>query len=385
MLRAILAGLSVCLAFLGGVVSATAQDGGGAAPAATASHVALVISNGRYAKGGEATLADADGDAVAKALAGLGYEVERRKDLDFASFRKSLIAFQDRASRAGGAVIYYSGYGMTVDGTGYVLPVDAVLSSAETAEFEAIPVDLVLRAAAGGAGMRLVVLDAFRSNPFVEAAAPSSRTVASGLPAVAPAAADMMVAYPAEPGTATVAATGQNSPYVEAIVARATEPGIDLATLFLGVGEAVKTATAGGQVPVTYGSVAPARGFVAPAPEPTAATSGTGASCQFAEAHWNNALAMNQQPFFEEHLQLFGTCPFASFARAKLAELRTADAAGAEPAAKETAKKPVLRKKTAAKRTVRKRQTKQSVEESRRRTNVFDPACRGNTGFGMCK
>ncbi|PNA13052.1 caspase (peptidase), partial [Pseudomonas sp. MPR-R1B] len=72
--------------------------------------------------------------------------------------------------------IYYAGHGMEVDGTNYLIPVDAVLERDTDAYDEAIALDRILQAIEPAKQLRLVILDACRDNPFVKS---MKRTVAS--------------------------------------------------------------------------------------------------------------------------------------------------------------------------------------------------------------
>src|SRR6267143_5829348 len=64
------------------------------------------------------------------------------------------------------AVIYYAGHGIEVDGTNYLIPVDAALERDTDAYDEAIALDRILQAIEPAKQLRLVILDACRDNPF---------------------------------------------------------------------------------------------------------------------------------------------------------------------------------------------------------------------------
>ena len=74
------------------------------------------------------------------------------------------------------AVVYYAGHGIEVDGTNYLIPVDAKLERDTDVYDEALSLDRVLVAVEPAKQLRLVILDACRDNPFGKT---MKRTVAS--------------------------------------------------------------------------------------------------------------------------------------------------------------------------------------------------------------
>jgi hypothetical protein len=75
---------------------------------------------------------------------------------------------QSRVSNA--AVLYYSGHGMQYDGTNYIIPVDAdIILSAVQIEDNAISADVLARATKSAENIGVLILDACRDNPIVNA------------------------------------------------------------------------------------------------------------------------------------------------------------------------------------------------------------------------
>ena len=69
-----------------------------------------------------------DGAVIAATLKDAGFDVvDSRHDLSAVETRRALRDFADRARDADIAVVYYAGHGMEVDGTNYLIPVDAKL------------------------------------------------------------------------------------------------------------------------------------------------------------------------------------------------------------------------------------------------------------------
>ena len=80
------------------------------------------------------------------------------------------------------------GTAIEVDQRNFLIPTDARLLSDRDIEYEAVPLELVSRAVKPASGLRLVVLDACRDNPFAAAMQRSgaTRSIGRGLARVEP-------------------------------------------------------------------------------------------------------------------------------------------------------------------------------------------------------
>ena len=172
--------------------------------------------------------------------------------------------------------MFYAGHGIEVDGVNYLVPVDARLERDTDVEYEALPLDRVLRATTG-AGLRVVILDACRNNPLAPLARSMQRTSAMrsvsrgsfGELNEALLGDETLVAYAAAAGTAADG-TGRNSPYTAALLSYLEQP-LEIGILFREVRARVLESTDGEQRPHEYGSLlgqyylggAPASGTVA--------------------------------------------------------------------------------------------------------------------------
>ncbi len=97
-------------------------------PAWAEKRVALVIGNSAYRNVAQLQNPVNDGAVIATTLKNAGFDVvDSRHDLPAAETRRALRDFADRARDADIAVVYYAGHGMEVDGTNYLIPVDAKL------------------------------------------------------------------------------------------------------------------------------------------------------------------------------------------------------------------------------------------------------------------
>src|SRR5262249_54856015 len=108
-----------------------------------------------------------DAAAVGEALRRLRFEhVTVLKDLGAEAFRRALLDFESQVAGADIAVLYYAGHGVEVDGQNFLVPTDAKLVRAAAAELEAIPLSTVTTVLSPARQLRLVILDACRTNPF---------------------------------------------------------------------------------------------------------------------------------------------------------------------------------------------------------------------------
>ena len=146
--------------------------------------VALVIGNSNYVRVSQLPNPEKDAAAVAALLRTAGFEaVEARSNLGSGEMRRALREFADRVRGADVAVVYYAGHGIEVDGSNYLIPVDAVLDRDIDVDDEAISLDRILRIMEPAKRLRLVILDACRDNPFatIMRRTSTTRTVARGL------------------------------------------------------------------------------------------------------------------------------------------------------------------------------------------------------------
>ena len=242
------------------------------AAASAAPRVALVIGNASYTHA--PALANPLNDAadIGTALERLGFAVTRLENVGDAEMRRGLKEFRRAASASEVAVVFYAGHGIEVDGRNFLVPVDARLASDQDVEYEAVPLELVSRAVERASGLRLVVLDACRENPFAVniQRAGATRSIGRGLARVEPSG-ETLVAYAAKEGTVASDGEGRNSPYSAALLAHLEEPGLEVMFMFRKVRDAVLASTGGRQEPFMYGSLSSQGVYLAagPLPEPS--------------------------------------------------------------------------------------------------------------------
>jgi tetratricopeptide (TPR) repeat protein len=220
--------------------------------------IALVIGNSDYRHTGHVPNAGNDARTIARALRELAFaEVTERYNLGYAETVEALRNFGDTAEQADWGVVYFAGHGIEMNGTTYVIPVDAKLARDSHVRDEAVDLTRILDKAAGARRLKLVILDACRNNPFVARMARSAgaiRAVERGLGRIEPDG-DVLVAYAAKHGTVAEDGTGANGPFAQALVEQMKVPGVDVRIMFGRVRDAVRRATEGRQEPFLYGSV----------------------------------------------------------------------------------------------------------------------------------
>ena len=115
-----------------------------APPALAQKRVALVIGNGDYGKVGKLANPPRDAGAVETLLRAAGFDaVEVKRDLGAATMRRALRDFSDQVRDADIAVVFFAGHGIEVNGTNYLIPVDATLERDIDVEDETVSLDRV--------------------------------------------------------------------------------------------------------------------------------------------------------------------------------------------------------------------------------------------------
>jgi hypothetical protein len=223
--------------------------------AAQERRVALVIGNSDYNFVGTLPNPANDAQDIGNALERIGFSVTTGIDLDYNQMRLALRDFGDLAADADMALIYFAGHGIEIDNTNYLIPINAELKSDRDVEFEAVRLETVIASIETSRGIKIILVDACRNNPFV---ADMTRTVASrsigrGLGRIDPG--GVLVGYSARGGTISLDGDGRNSPYAKALLDLIGEPGLEIGKLFRRVRDTVLNETAGAQEPFTYGSL----------------------------------------------------------------------------------------------------------------------------------
>jgi hypothetical protein len=235
---------------------AVAQPG---APRAGVS-VALVIGNGKYQNVAELLNPSEDARAVSAALKRIGFSVVEGYDLNFIGMAERLKTFGRAADKASVALVFYAGHGLQMNGTNYLLPVDARVQREKDLAYDAISLDMILREAEAARDLRIIILDACRDNPFAariaRAGGPTrSIQITEGLAQVGNIGRNTLVAYATAANALADDGKDEHSPYTKALLKHLETPGLEINLLFGRIRDSVFEATAGRQTPFTYGSL----------------------------------------------------------------------------------------------------------------------------------
>jgi tetratricopeptide (TPR) repeat protein len=219
--------------------------------------VALVIGNAAYQNVAPLTNAGRDAEALAAEFDALGFrKVTLLRDLSREQMFAALRAFAKDAETADWAVIYFAGHGLEMGGVNWLAPVDAQFKTDRDVRLEAVSIDELSAAVEGVRGLRLIVLDACRNNPFAPQMrfTNSTRSLGAGLARVEPEG-GTMIAYAAKAGQVAHDGDDGNSPFMKALLKRLKQPGLEISMLFRFVRDDVLVATGRQQEPFVYGSL----------------------------------------------------------------------------------------------------------------------------------
>ena len=299
--------------------------------ALAAGRVALVVGNSAYTAIGALPNPGNDASDMATALGRLGFEVTSVRDADRAAMNEALRLFARESARADVAVVFYAGHGLEVDGVNYLVPVDAQLERDTDVEYEALPLDRVLRATSGAA-LRVVILDACRNNPLARAMQRTGavRSVSRGSFGELNESLlgdETLVAYAAAAGTTAADGDGRNSPYTAALLAHLEQP-LELSALFRRVRARVLETTEGAQRPHEYGSLL-GEHYLGAAARPATVTVADGLSAtvlaQLAQQEnlfWQSIVGSTNAADFEAYLRQYPAGAFRGLATNRLEALR---------------------------------------------------------------
>lgn len=255
--------------FLAGVQCIVAMPAGGAEPARAAAatqpkdlRVAVVIGNGRYPSG---TLANPPNDAtaMATALKNLGFDVELKLDASKADMDAIFKRLSAKAEQAGVAALFYAGHGIQVNGSNYIVPIDANPKSERDLKREMVKMDDVIDDM-DGAKVKLVFFDACRDNPLSRS---FNRGASRGMAAPVEAT-GTLISFATKHGNTAADGEGEHSPYTTALLAALEDArGVEIEQMLRKVQQGVRQATKGQQEPWRYGSLDGDFYFQAPAPQ----------------------------------------------------------------------------------------------------------------------
>lgn len=313
-------------------------------PALAEKRVALIIGNSAYQNVPPLTNPINDGNVMSATFKNAGFDiVDYRHDLTAKDTRRALREFADMSRDADIAVVYYAGHGMEVEGSNYLIPVDARLERDTDVYDETLSLDRILVAIEPAKRLRLVILDACRDNPFSKTMqrTVAMRSIGRGLAKVEPNSPNTLIAYSAKAGSTAQDGDGKNSPFTLALSQYLVKPGLDVRKAFGFVRDDVLKSTNNRQEPFVYGSLGGddfplVRGLspVVAAPQPQAPPAPVANPQAEARRDYELALQVGNKGAMSAFLAQYPDGFYANLAKLQLDKLTTEEnrAAAAEKA-----------------------------------------------------
>ena len=211
---------------------------------------ALIIGNAAYPGSGRLDNPVNDAKAISQKLRSMGFTVTTVTDANRQKLVQSMAQFRRTAAAADISLLFYSGHGVQIFGTNYMLPTDVDQTDPAQATIQGVSLNSVVENFLPGK-TKLVFLDACRDNALQRT---TDRSVSKGLAPIS-AAEGTLISYATKDGqTASDGVGAKNSPFTQALLQHLDDPA-DIAVVLRKVREKVMQATAGKQQPWEYGSL----------------------------------------------------------------------------------------------------------------------------------
>jgi Caspase domain len=227
---------------------------------ASGARVALIIGNSNYTNLPKLTNPANDAKAVADLLGKMGYASRLLLDSSEQNTRREIRQFASDSEHAEAAVVYYAGHGAQVNGSNYLLPIDADVPRTEVdIQFSALKVDDLINSIQSNT--KIIFLDACRDNPAIYKNLARGR--GSAPLGLAPAASShfeqrmgggLFIAYATDAGAVADDGNGKHSPFTDALLRNIEKP-ISIDDMFSLVTKEVRLVTKNLQRPYKYASL----------------------------------------------------------------------------------------------------------------------------------
>ncbi|MEM7600148.1 MAG: caspase family protein [Verrucomicrobiota bacterium] len=225
----------------------------GSGPVFATERHALLIGNSAYEHSAPLRNPSNDARSLAAALEQADFTVTLLLDGTHQQMEEGLRAFGRSLPEDSIALLFFAGHGMRVGGDSYLMPVDAKAESAETLKYEAVPLEMALALldqGGKGAGLKIVMLDSCRNNPFGRNWAGSrSSAMNTGMTAPAQTPQGTVLCFATDPRATAADGTGEHSPYTSSLLKHLFTPGLELDAALRRVGADVQKMTDGKQNP----------------------------------------------------------------------------------------------------------------------------------------
>ncbi len=231
-------------------VQSTAQPNPSAGATTIRSAHALVIGNAAYPGSGRLDNPVNDATAISQKLRSMGFTVTTVTDANRQRLVQAMAQFRRSAASADLSLLFYSGHGVQIFGTNYILPTDVDQTDTAQATIQGVRLNEVVENFMPGK-TKIVFLDACRDNPLQRT---GDRSVTKGLAPIS-VAEGTLISYATKDGQVAADGAGsKNSPFTQALLEHLADPQ-DIGVVLRKVREKVMRATGGKQQPWDYGSL----------------------------------------------------------------------------------------------------------------------------------
>ena len=221
---------------------------------ADAARLALIIGNRDYSVGPLKNPIN-DAEAVANVLGGrdgLGFKVTLVKNLKRDDIGRTVERFANSIRPGDDVLVFYAGHGLQVKGVNYLPAVDARINVESDVPLNSMNLnELLQRLDDAKAGVRLLLVDACRDNPYSR----GYRSTARGLARVEGAPSGTLMHFATRPGGVAGDGTGPNGVYTTELLKHLKTPGLPVEGMLKRVGSGVRQVTGGSQQPWTEGAL----------------------------------------------------------------------------------------------------------------------------------
>ena len=212
--------------------------------------LALVLGNAKYQAVPALENPANDAGDLAQALRAIGFEVIEQRDAAREAMAKAVRDFSERLHDADVALFFYSGHGLQMNGENYLLPVDAKIETPADVRFNTINLTDIQQEMEGRGRVNIIILDACRNNPFVDALARGGRGAPSrGLGRIDATGEGSLIVYATQPNNVAFDGSGRNSPFTAALLKYVATPGLEIRQMISKVRGDVLQATERKQTP----------------------------------------------------------------------------------------------------------------------------------------
>lgn len=305
-----------------------------ALPAAHAERRALVIGNAAYA---ESPLKNPvnDAHAMERKLTQLGFRVQRIVNFRRDQIGRLLTSFAASLKPGDEVVFFYAGHGLQVKGHNYLPAVDARIETEEDVPLNSLNLTALMeRLEEAKVGLKILLLDACRNNPFAR----NFRSQDRGLARVADAAAGTLVHFATRPGSVAADGTGENGLYTSHLLKYLDQPDTPVESMLKKVSAEVEAASGGQQSPWVEGSIRGEfffRGGPVAHAAPTAAAPPPSGKLptqeQTEQLAWEAAQRSNTEAAYKAFIAEFPRSRYVRLARVALAALAAPQQAAVQP------------------------------------------------------